>query len=65
MQMMGGPLYFPDDKTEYIPSIILIILTIIAVFVVMRAVIRASKREKERIEREFPEAKLPSERKEK
>jgi len=58
---MMGPLYFPEDKTEYIPSIIMIVITIIAVFVVMRTIIRVSNREKERVEREFPDAKIHTE----
>jgi hypothetical protein len=39
------PLYFPENKAEYIPAAIVCILFIIGAFVTLRVFIRASNRE--------------------
>ncbi|MBM4760706.1 hypothetical protein [Bacillus sp. B15-48] len=38
-------LYFPKDKTEYIPAVIWMIVTFIAAIIVMRLFIKISKKE--------------------
>jgi hypothetical protein len=43
-------LYFPEDKTEYIPAAITCILFIIGALLTWRAFMRASKREMKQFE---------------
>jgi len=38
-------LYFPEDKTEYIPAVIKLVIVIILAVIVLKAVIKWSKRE--------------------
>ncbi|MCP8617774.1 hypothetical protein [Salirhabdus salicampi] len=46
-------LYFPQDKTEYIPSIFMLVLFTIAAILVMRIIIKASKREEEQFKKRY------------
>lgn len=41
-------LYFPQDKTEYIPAVITTIIFLIAAIITMKLVIRFSQKEAER-----------------
>ncbi|MFD3448833.1 hypothetical protein ACFDTO_30075 [Microbacteriaceae bacterium 4G12] len=43
-------LYFPEDKTEYIPAAIICLLFIIGAFLTWRIFVKASKRELQKIE---------------
>ncbi len=50
-------LYFPEDKTEYIPAVISMVIftaAAVAVFLFFR---RISKREEEKVNQEYREAK--------
>lgn len=41
-------LYFPDDKTEYIPSFIIVAIFILIAFLTVRLIIKISKKEEEK-----------------
>ncbi|CAD2073270.1 hypothetical protein [Phocicoccus pinnipedialis] len=41
-------LYFPDDKTEYIPGLISIVICIIVAYIVFRLVKKYSKKQEEK-----------------
>ncbi|MBO0958901.1 hypothetical protein J1P26_04085 [Neobacillus sp. MM2021_6] len=41
-------LYFPEDKSEYIPAVISLTIFMIAAFFTMRFIMRISKREAEK-----------------
>ena len=43
-------LYFPEDKTEYIPAVIKLVIFAIAAFLVMRMFIKISKKEAKKAE---------------
>ncbi|WP_026694644.1 hypothetical protein [Peribacillus kribbensis] len=43
--MLGLFLYFPDDKSEYIPAAITCIIFLIAALLTMRLIIKVSKHE--------------------
>lgn len=43
-------LYFPDDKSEYLPGIISVIAIVILSFLIVWLLLRASKREVEQLE---------------
>ncbi|TDQ40419.1 hypothetical protein [Aureibacillus halotolerans] len=46
-------LYFPQDKTEYIPSFIILFVFLIGAFLTFRAFIRSSKKEEQRTNDRF------------
>ncbi|PKR78122.1 hypothetical protein CEY16_09410 [Halalkalibacillus sediminis] len=50
-------LYFPEDKTEYLPAILMLILFTVIAFIAMRFIIKASNNEKKKFEEQFPGAK--------
>lgn len=58
-------LYFPEDKTEYIPAVIMLIIFMIGAAVTMYFVYKKSKRDEARFEEEYNikkiEADKPSE----
>ncbi|UOQ94221.1 hypothetical protein MUO14_04470 [Halobacillus shinanisalinarum] len=41
-------LYFPEDKTEYIPAVLTLLVFVVAAFVTMYFIIKASRKEEER-----------------
>ncbi|MFX3622885.1 MAG: hypothetical protein ACE3JP_02270 [Ectobacillus sp.] len=43
-------LYFPEDKTEYIPAAIICIIFLFGAFLTWRAFVKASNREKARFD---------------
>ena len=50
-------LYFPDDKTEYIPALIMLLLFILLAFIVYKLIRKYSRNEEEKM-REFEEKVL-------
>ncbi|PLT30342.1 hypothetical protein [Peribacillus deserti] len=44
-QVLGLFLYFPEDKSEYIPAAITCIIFLAAAFLTMRLIIKVSRRE--------------------
>ncbi|MFC0523908.1 hypothetical protein ACFFGV_10095 [Pontibacillus salicampi] len=48
-------LYFPEDKTEYIPAVITLIFFAIAAVIVMRLFVKAAKKEEEKANEQFGE----------
>lgn len=47
-QVLATFLYFPDDKSEYAPAIIKLVIMVIIAVLVMKAVITWSKREEKK-----------------
>ncbi|MBM7694411.1 multisubunit Na+/H+ antiporter MnhG subunit [Peribacillus deserti] len=43
--ILGLFLYFPEDKSEYIPAAITCVIFLIAAFLTMRLIIKVSRRE--------------------
>lgn len=52
-------LYFPENKLEYIPAVFSLIIVILIAILLMRLIRFISKRQEERFEEQYPEAKLP------
>lgn len=50
-------LYFPEDKTEYIPALIMLLLFILLAFIVYKLIKKYSRNEEEKM-REFEEKVL-------
>ncbi|RPF50297.1 hypothetical protein [Aquisalibacillus elongatus] len=50
-------LYFPENKVEYIPALITLVLFIAFAVIVMKAIMRKAQREREQFESKYPEAK--------
>lgn len=46
-------LYFPDDKTEYIPSIIILIIFSIGAVVTMYIIMKVSKKEQKKSDEKY------------
>ncbi|WP_255259936.1 hypothetical protein [Lentibacillus sp. CBA3610] len=46
-------LYFPEDKTEYIPSIIILTIFIIGAAIALKYFIKKSKKEAEKVDEEY------------
>ncbi|ASF40252.1 MULTISPECIES: hypothetical protein [Halobacillus] len=46
-------LYFPEDKSEYIPAVLMLILFIVAAAVTMVVIIKASRKEEKKTEETF------------
>ncbi|WP_138420277.1 hypothetical protein [Aquibacillus sediminis] len=46
-------LYFPEDKTSYIPSIISLIIIVIGAIVTMYMFKRLSKKEEEKVDHQY------------
>ncbi|MDA1476228.1 hypothetical protein [Bacillus changyiensis] len=44
-------LYFPEDKREYIPSFITLVIFFIAAFMVFRLIVKRSRKEAEEAEK--------------
>lgn len=49
-------LYFPDDKTEYIPAVITLVIFIALAVFFMRWIMKKSKRDQERFEKKYHDA---------
>lgn len=47
--VIGMFLYFPKDKTEYIPAAIMSVIFLIGALITMRWIIRHSKKEEEKM----------------
>lgn len=45
---MGDFMYFPDNKMEYIPSLIILAIFVGIAFLTVRLIIKISKREEEK-----------------
>ncbi|WP_458414257.1 hypothetical protein ACNQFZ_05035 [Schinkia sp. CFF1] len=45
---MGNFLYFPDNKLEYIPSLIIVAIFILGAFLTVKIVMKISKKEEEK-----------------
>ncbi|WP_102028511.1 hypothetical protein [Salirhabdus sp. Marseille-P4669] len=54
-------LYFPEDKTDYIPSLFMMAIFAIAAILVFRIIIKASKKEEKQIEQKYSKQMLTSE----
>ncbi|SET33919.1 hypothetical protein SAMN05216389_10954 [Oceanobacillus limi] len=50
-------LYFPEDKSEYIPAIITLIVFVAAAGVAMYMITKKSKKEENRFEEEYKQLK--------
>ena len=50
-------LYFPDDKTEYIPALIMLLLFILLAFIVYKLIKKYSRNEEEKM-KDFEEKVL-------
>ncbi|HLR67864.1 hypothetical protein [Virgibacillus alimentarius] len=46
-------LYFPEDKTEYIPAVIMLVIFMIGAAVAMYLIYRKSKKDESRFEQEY------------
>ncbi|WP_181397541.1 MULTISPECIES: hypothetical protein [Gracilibacillus] len=46
-------LYFPEDKAEYIPAVISLIVFVIGAFVAMHFIRKASKKEEEKFDQKY------------
>lgn len=46
-------LYFPDDKSEYIPGIIILLLFVIAAIVTMYFILKISKKEEKKVDEKY------------
>ncbi|CDQ21309.1 hypothetical protein SAMN05192559_11273 [Halobacillus karajensis] len=46
-------LYFPQDKSEYIPAVIMLLLFIVGAAVTMIWIIRASQKEEQKIDQTY------------
>lgn len=49
-------LYFPEDKTEYIPAVISLLIFAIGAVLVMRWIINVNKKQEQRAKDEFGES---------
>lgn len=59
-------LYFPEDKSEYIPGIISILVIFLLAILIVRLLIRASRKEVQKLEQQgypafYNEAEAPAE----
>ena len=46
-------LYFPQDKTEYIPALITLLFFAAGAFVTMRIILKAAKKEKDLVDETY------------
>lgn len=46
-------LYFPEDKTEYIPALITLLIFAAGAFITMRIILKAAKKEKESVDQAY------------
>ncbi|GEL77906.1 hypothetical protein [Tenuibacillus multivorans] len=53
-------LYFPENKMEYIPALITLLIFSYGAFVAMKLIVKKAKREREQFESKYPEAKRES-----
>lgn len=51
-------LYFPDDKTEYIPSIIILIIFSIGAVLTMYIIMKVSKKEQKKSDEKYQPQKI-------
>ncbi|SEQ86983.1 hypothetical protein [Piscibacillus halophilus] len=50
-------LYFPEDKTAYIPAVLTLLIFMTIAVLSMRMIIKKAKREQENFESQYPEGK--------
>lgn len=55
--ILGLFLYFPEDKTEYIPAAITMVIFTIAAFFAFRFILRVSKKEENKLDKLMKESK--------
>lgn len=46
-------LYFPDDKSEYIPSVIILIIFILGAIVTMYFILKVNKKEEKKVNEKY------------
>ncbi|WP_307338430.1 hypothetical protein [Metabacillus malikii] len=54
------PVYFPEDKTEYIPALITMVIFGIAAFLVFRFIVKISKQEQGKVDKQYEQMKQPN-----
>ena len=55
--IIGLFLYFPEDKTEYIPAAITMVIFTIAAFFAFRFILKVSKKEEDKVDNLMKEGK--------
>lgn len=55
--IIGLFLYFPEDKTEYIPAAITMVIFTIAAFFAFRFILKVSKKEEDKVDNLMDEGK--------
>ncbi|PMC40655.1 hypothetical protein CJ195_02765 [Bacillus sp. UMB0899] len=55
--IFGLFLYFPEDKTEYIPAAITMVIFTIAAFFAFRLILKVSKKEENKLDKLMKESK--------
>ncbi|MGP4061429.1 hypothetical protein [Halobacillus litoralis] len=53
-------LYFPQDKSEYIPAVLMLIVFIVAAAATMILIIKASQKEEKKIDEKFGSEEQPT-----
>lgn len=51
-------LYFPQDKTEYIPALITLLFFAAGAFLTMRIILRAARKEKDLVDETYDQHKI-------
>ncbi len=59
--IIGLFLYFPEDKTEYIPAAITMVIFTIAAFFAFRFILKVSKKEEDKVDNLMKEGKQSKE----
>lgn len=59
--ILGLFLYFPEDKSEYIPAAVTMIIFTIAAFFAFRFIIKLSKKEQDQVDELMNQAKQKNE----
>ncbi|MCM3440098.1 hypothetical protein AB3Z07_20910 [Metabacillus halosaccharovorans] len=59
--IIGLFLYFPEDKTEYIPAAITMVIFTIAAFFAFRFILKVSKKEEDKVDNLMNEGKQSKE----
>ncbi len=63
MSVMFDFMYFPDNKWEYIPSFIMVLIVVLIAILAVNQIIKFSKKEEEKarmLEKQFMKNKLDS-----
>ncbi|KGP72060.1 hypothetical protein [Pontibacillus yanchengensis] len=53
-------LYFPEDKTEYIPAVLTLLVFAIGAFITMKVILKASKKEEQKANEQFGDYMTPN-----